>query len=152
MIDVVYLDMDGVIADFDSRYDALFERDGSRFLECFTMFVENREFEKLKPMPEYKRLIDYCDENFTHVYILTSVFSNTFAPDIIQQKLNWLKDNDIRLPMIPVANASLKATFANENSLLIDDSLNNCTDWFEEGGHAIRHLNTSLTIEQIKTL
>ena len=61
----IYLDMDGVIADFDKRYQELFkittkeaERD-KKWIQFFDKFIQDRHFATLDLMPEAIELMDY---------------------------------------------------------------------------------------------
>ena len=61
----IYLDMDGVIADFDKRYEELIkittkesERD-KKWVQFFDKFIQDRHFATLDLMPEAIELMDY---------------------------------------------------------------------------------------------
>jgi hypothetical protein len=77
----LYLDMDGVIANFEKRYIELFNespgssRDRKQFSNNWTVFIEGKNFETLDWWPGGPELITYLGKNFPNS---TSNCSNAF--------------------------------------------------------------------------
>ena len=143
----IYLDMDGVIADFDKRYIELFnittkqsERD-KKWVQFFDKFIEERHFATLDLMPEAIELMDYLKSTGIPIIILSSTSSEKRDDKIRPQKMEWLKKHKIDFPVILVPGARLKKDYATPDSILIDDTSKNIDDWRREGGIGILYEN-----------
>jgi len=141
----IYLDMDGVIADFDKRYEELFkittkesERD-KKWVQFFDKFIQDRHFATLDLMPEAIELMDYLKGTGIPITILSSTSSDKRDAAIRPQKMEWLSKHKIDLPVILVPGARLKKDYATPDSILIDDTTKNIDDWRREGGIGILH-------------
>jgi len=139
----IYLDMDGVIADFDKRYQELFkistkeaERD-KKWVQFFNQFIQDRHFATLDLMPEAIELMDYLKGTGIPITILSSTSSEKRDGEIRPQKMEWLKKHKIDFPVILVPGAHLKKDYATPDSILIDDTSKNIDDWRREGGVGI---------------
>jgi phosphoglycolate phosphatase-like HAD superfamily hydrolase len=139
----IYLDMDGVIADFDKRYVELYkvstkesERD-KNWRQFFKKFIEDGHFATLELMPEAIELMDYLKSTGIPITILSSTSSETRDSLIRPQKMEWLKKHKIDFPVILVPGAHLKKDYATPDSILIDDTNKNIDDWRREGGIGI---------------
>ena len=134
----IYLDMDGVIADFDKRYQELFkittkeaERD-KKWIQFFDKFIQDRHFATLE-------LMDYLKGTGIPITILSSTSSDKRDPLIRPQKMEWLSKHKIDFPVILVPGAHLKKDYATPNCILIDDTAKNIDGWRREGGIGILH-------------
>ena len=139
----IYLDMDGVIADFDKRYQELFnittkqsERD-KKWVQFFNQFIQDRHFATLDLMPEAIELMDYLKSTGIPIIILSSTSSEKRDGEIRPQKMEWLKKHKIDFPVILVPGAHLKKDYATPDSILIDDTSKNIDDWRRESGVGI---------------
>lgn len=138
----LYLDMDGVVADFHKEYFKL-DTSGAFDRKKFRSAVmEYKIFEDLDPMPNASVLLRYVASlRGVKIEMLTSM--GTFDPvqgaAAREQKLNWLRKHSINYPANFVRTKSEKAKYATPRSILIDDSIG-CIEPFEKaGGHAILH-------------
>jgi hypothetical protein len=139
----IYLDMDGVIADFDKRYIELFnittkqsERD-KKWVQFFDKFIEERHFATLDLMPEAIELMDYLKSTGIPIIILSSTSSENRDGKIRPQKMEWLNKHKIDFPVILVPGAHLKKDYAKPDSILIDDTNKNIDEWRRAGGIGI---------------
>jgi hypothetical protein len=139
----LYLDLDGVIADFDKKYKELFnivpseaERN-KKFEPFFNEFIDKQSFATLDLMPNAIELMDYLRQTGIPIEILSSTSSERRDAQIRPQKMKWLKDHEIEFPVILVPGARLKQTYATPDSILIDDTPKNITQWQEAGGIGI---------------
>lgn len=152
----IYLDMDGVIADFDKRYKELYKiapRDADTyktFDKFFTMFIADREFAKLDLMPDALTLINYLRSLPMPTEILSSTSSEKRDAEIREQKIDWLKKHNIEFPVNLVPGKRLKRTYAQPDYLLIDDTSQNIDQWRTDGGIGILHTDALTTIGILK--
>lgn len=159
MITTLYLDMDGVIADFASSYKRIqFDGDDK---DKFKFAVLNKYiFANLEPMPNCFNLINGIESlrktyNFS-IQMLTSCNSEIHTDmhtAAMIQKNTWLLRNKIFYPPKFVQNFAEKAKFGNRNSVLIDDR-EDCIDFFGERGFAILHQDDYWldTIDELKLI
>ena len=147
----LYLDMDGVLCNFDKAYRAFDpqKEDRKKFRESVMTY---KIFEDLEFMPDTQELLNYvCKLDGINIEILTSM--GTY--DAIQgnharsQKLYWLNKYNIPYKANFVRSKQEKANYANERAILVDDSIGCITPFAAKGGHAIHHSKSSDTIQQI---
>jgi phosphoglycolate phosphatase-like HAD superfamily hydrolase len=147
----LYLDMDGVLCNFDKAYRALDpeKADRKKFREAvFTYKI----FEDLEFMPDAQELLNFVSklENI-NIEILTSMgtYDEQQGSQAKYQKMHWLNKHNI--PYIPnfVRAKQEKANFAHDRAILVDDSIGCITPFAAKGGHAIHHSRSSDSIQQI---
>jgi hypothetical protein len=152
----IYLDMDGVIADFDKRYKARYKMEpreaekNKEFDKFFTQFIDDGEFATLDLMPDAMELINYLRSLKVPTEILSSSASEKRDPQIRPQKMEWLKKHNIEFPAIIVPGKRHKKDYSNKNTLLIDDTQVNIDQWRREGGIGILHTDALTTINILK--
>jgi beta-phosphoglucomutase-like phosphatase (HAD superfamily) len=155
-ISKIYLDMDGVIADFDRRYKELYkiypsEADTYKVFDgFFTQFIADEQFAKLDLLPDAVELIEYLKTLSIPTEILSSTSSERRDTDIRKQKLEWLDKHDITFPVNLVPGKRFKKDYSNPNVLLIDDTSVNIDQWRKEGGIGILHSDTVTTLNILK--
>ena len=152
----IYLDMDGVIADFNKRYKALYKmepkeaEDKKEFYKFFDEFIATKQFATLDLMPDAVTLLNYLSKLNVPTEILSSTASEKRDADIRAQKLMWLQTNNIGFKVNLVPGKRLKKDFSNANSILIDDTPVNIDQWRREGGVGILHTDALTTIGILK--
>ena len=152
----IYLDMDGVIADFNKRYKELYKIEPKEadtyktFDKFFTMFIAERQFATLNLMPDAMELINYLRSLKVTTEILSSTSSEKRDAEIREQKIEWLKNHNIEFPVNLVPGKRFKRDFSNSNSLLIDDTSQNIDQWRVEGGIGILYTDAITTIGILK--
>lgn len=154
----IYLDMDGVVADFMKSYKPI--QTANNVLDYskhdFTLFqktIANTElFLNLEPMPDAQVLLDgivrFTKEYGLDVEMLTSVGTEdpTLGNKVASEKSRWLAKNGIPYKPNFVTKKRLKALYATPRSILIDDSWG-CLDPFHNaGGHSIFHASAVETL------
>lgn len=136
----LYLDMDGVLADFHKAYRQLDPNleDRKKFRQAV---MEYRIFEDLDFMPNTQMLLNHVSKLNLHIEILTSM--GTFDPfqgaSAKEQKLLWLTKHNIPYKANFVRSKEEKAQYATPHSILIDDSAGCINPFNAKGGHGILH-------------
>jgi hypothetical protein len=157
-IETLYIDMDGVIADFSKRYKEKFRatpeetrsKGKKEFNEFFKKFIEDGEFSTLDLMPDAKELLHFVNQFDVNKEILSSTARPENHGMIAPQKQMWLNKHNIEFPVNLVPGKRFKRDFSNENSLLIDDTSQNIDQWRVEGGIGILHTDAMTTIGILK--
>jgi 5'(3')-deoxyribonucleotidase len=147
----LYLDMDGVLCNFDKAYRAYDpeKTDRKRFRQAV---MDYHIFEDLEFMPDAQELLNYVSKlNDLRVEILTSM--GTF--DVVQgnaakyQKMKWLDSKNIPYRANFVRSKEEKAKYATPSSILIDDSIGCVKPFNVAGGTGILHTTSRESIEQL---
>jgi len=148
---MLYLDMDGVLADFNKeyiKYDPNKE-DRKKFRSAV---IDHKIFEKLDFMPDTQQLLNHVSKlsNVT-VEILTSMGTRDpfQAQEAKHQKLRWLDKHNIPYKANFVHSKQEKANYAGSTSILIDDSIGCISPYIEAGGHGILHVNAPDSIRML---
>jgi hypothetical protein len=158
----IYVDMDGVVADFDQRFRDLAGMGPKEFEEkygknAFWDFIDEGNnklvfWVGIPPMSDAKQLIDYVSKY--NYEMLT-------APSLKKQSLMgkglWMKNQTNKglfpsKPKVNYRNASNKKDFAAPNHILIDDREDTINSWNAAGGIGILHTSAANTINQLKKL
>ncbi len=155
-ISMIYVDMDGVIADFSKRYKEKFKvtpeetRNNKEFGGFFKKFIDDKEFQTLDMMGDTFILLGFLDK----LPIEKQILSSTARPDshdaIAPQKQKWLDTRRINYKANFVPGKSLKYKFATPDSIIIDDTKSVIDDWNKAGGIGILHTDAISTIAMLK--
>lgn len=162
MKQVVLLDMDGVLANFEKRYFSIGLNRPDDHVNFYDAVMNHKIFEELEWMPSgrefYNELVNLCSDYGVQIDICSSL--NSFRPNAMleaaRQKKLWLRKEECGNHVMHfVSCGEEKAKFAKgRHNILIDDSVNNCNRFYDFGGTAILHkdqsyLKTLLTLENI---
>jgi len=159
----IYLDMDGVICDFHSRYREMFKyeaggegyenkRDKKEFSKNWKEFVLTSQFENLDWYPGGIELLEFIKTVNVHVEILSSSGGIQNHTEVRDQKISWLRKNGIFFPVNIVPGRRVKKYFALHSHVLIDDTKDVIDDFNEAGGIGILHKDVTETINRLKEL
>lgn len=144
--------MDGVLSDFDKR----FEEFGG---------MSPQQFEKEKGKDQFWNLIDKQvgvkfwagmpwmsdgKELWNHIkqYNPTLLSAPSRENESRLGKRIWVKNNIPGTPLI-LAAAEKKKNYARKNAILIDDRVSNINDWNNAGGIGILHTSTATTLDKL---
>jgi len=150
----LYLDMDGVLADFNKKF-ATIKGDSEDRIRFRDAVMRHHIFEDLEFMPDAQELLNHVAKlHNIHIEILTSL--GTFDPiqgaEAKRQKLLWLNKHGITYKPNFVRTKTEKAQYATETSILIDDSVGCISPFIRKGGHGILHTNASESISILDSL
>jgi hypothetical protein len=152
----IFVDMDGVLSDFEGRYRDLFntepgEKRDDKFSERWRILVDEEHFASFDLFSGAAKLIDYLDSKVSIQKAILSSTGGFIDHDAISdQKREWLWAFGIEYPAIFVPGKQYKPGYADADSLLIDDTLSIIKNFQNAGGHAIHHTNVDETISFIE--
>lgn len=155
----IFVDMDGVLTDFDKRYFELFNmpslylREQGRhkdYRKNWKHFVETKQFETLEMNEGAANLIVFLNSIKAEKAILSSTAGFEYYNEISEQKRNWLTKMGINWPYIFTPGKKFKKAFAASNTVLIDDTITNINDFNLAGGYGIMHTDANITIGLVK--
>jgi hypothetical protein len=152
----IYVDMDGVLANFEKRYIELFHespgesRAEKEFSENWTTFIEGKNFETLEWWPGGPELVTYLVQNVPaeSIEFLTSSGGNKFHDQVVIQKHKWIETFNLpeQWKVNVVAGRKKKAEFATPDSILIDDTEDVIQAFRAAGGIGIHHKDIGNTL------
>lgn len=151
----IYCDLDGVLADFDKRFEYFAGMSPSeyenafgtkKFWELIDEKVGVRFWTGIPWMSDGKTLWDYIKP---HNPILLSAPSRNDASKI--GKRLWVKRNMPGTKLI-LASRENKQNYSDKSNILIDDRLDTIEEWQSRGGIGIHHTSAASTISQLKKL
>jgi hypothetical protein len=138
---MIYVDMDGVVADFDSAILKLFGEDGlEKKADQFwkRTCVDAQVFRAMDPIREGIAMVLSLIEWGHQVCFMTSTGGMPHHVDIAKQKLDWLHANGLgALPVAFCMNTEGKGRFAKDQAVLIDDRQKVIDAWNRNGGRGI---------------
>ena len=158
MIEKIYLDMDGVLTNFESRWAELFGgpsevvRNRKNYNDEWPQFVERRAFETLDWFPGGQELLKYIQSKNVTVEILSSSGGARFHFEVVEQKDFWLRTHGIFYKINIVPGRKFKAEYAKPNIVLIDDTKEIIDSFNKAGGIGILHRDVNITIETLESL
>lgn len=137
MIPVIYLDLDGVVANFKKEMRRMSPDDFDDF-NFRAAVKDNKIFEKLELMPNANKLLTFIGSlKNVKVEILTSVgIANDpmHKARVIKQKTKWLKENEIEYKPNFVERMIYKGDYATPYSILVDDTTRAIDSFNKAGG------------------
>jgi hypothetical protein len=155
----LYLDMDGVLCNFEKRFtelygeDALGSRDRKNFTTNWPNFIMDGNFENLEWFPGGKELLDFIqNETDWEVEILSSSGGEKFHSEVAAQKVMWLCDKGIPYKANIVPGRKHKTAYATPETILIDDTEDIIVNFNAAGGLGILHKDINDTLAKLRTL
>lgn len=142
----VYVDMDGVLADFFGQWAKLDHKDHYKDIDNpeakLALVREHPDFWiKLPVLQNAGKLMGYIKKNFGHYHICSSPLAGD--PNCEPQKRAWVKKHLSSFPPDSVIITENKAAYATQAdgtpNILIDDFGKNVAAWEAAGGIAIKH-------------
>jgi 5'-nucleotidase len=142
---MIFLDMDGVLADFDGGFQKKFGVHPDYYREnkkgMWDLIHSDEEF--FTTLPQVAGAVSFYEEvRFGYqlpIAILTACPHSAYE-DVARQKKLWIRNNLRYPPMVlPTYGSETKTHFMqDEGDILIDDWGKNCKAWEDAGGRAIK--------------
>lgn len=153
----IYLDMDGVFADFDRYVYELTKKHPWDFAKKDYLWKwiiadinkGNEPFAHFREIKGSHKLFDYVKPY--NPKFLTST-GHTKPVEIGNQKKKWIDKRYPGTPVITTTASKLKAQYAAPNAVLIDDRAKSIDPWVEAGGIGILFKNPEQAIQELKDL
>lgn len=153
---LIFLDMDGVIANYEKMIFELYEKHvvantkGDWWAESI---FKHKIFENLELMPGAEKLIDVVLNSGLDVEILSSAGWGPTRDEACRQKRTWLENHDLGyLPVTFTTNKLEKSNYALASSILIDDHLECINPFIDKGGCGILHKDADTTINTLNSI
>lgn len=135
----IYIDMDGVVADFDQSIVNIFgEEYSGKIADKFwkQTCVEAEVFRQMPPIPEGVKMVEAIRAK-NEICFMTSTGGMPHHVDIAKQKLDWLHKHGFgEHPVAFCMNTRGKGLYAKPGASLIDDRVKVCDAWVDGGGIA----------------
>ena len=151
--------MDGVLTNFEKRYDELFgirpaeqmERT-THFWRYFETFILGGNFRTLEKHPTANQLLEFVAKMNVPVEILTSSGGEKHHEQVCEDKLAWLATNGITYKANIVPGGSKKAALAQPWHILVDDTQHVVDKYRAAGGTAVLHYDIDVTLKELAAL
>ena len=154
----IYCDMDGVLTDFESRFDHYSgmtpkeyesKYGTAGFWNLIDVEVGVKFWAGMPWMPQGQKLWNFISPYNPDLLTSPSRDNNSRLGKNI-----WVKNHLNPKPKVIFAYSKDKQRYANENSILIDDKKSNINEWAASGGIAIRCKDGDVTtvINKLKEL
>jgi len=151
-ISCIYLDMDGVIADFVKRYKELYRMEpkeaekSKKFDSFFNEFIATNQFATLDLMPGAMDGVTFLRKLNVPTQMLSSTANEARYDDISKQKMIWLQTHGITFTPNFVPGKKHKYKYAAPDKIIIDDTESVIEDWRKAGGIGILHKDWPTTL------
>jgi len=146
----LYLDLDGVLADFEAHVRTLFGRAPSAMtLDEMWRLAERAPgfFEAMPKMPDADELWAFCQPFRPH--ILTGLPRGDWAE---VQKRRWVEAHLGGHVPVTTCMARDKCDYAAPGDVLVDDTTRYEHRWVARGGIFVRHTSAAASIEALRAL
>lgn len=165
----IFIDMDGVVADFDqgaaqalkvsSQELSRVKSAGRWGKNHWDRLVEEypRLYRILPKMPKADIMMDlamkFRDELNWELRMLTAVPKDNDVPDAFRDKIDWMAEHYPNIPVWFGPYSRDKAHHCRSGDILVDDRKDNCESWRAAGGLAIRVTDDyDLALEQLNSV
>lgn len=147
----LYVDLDGVLSDFDRHYNNLFGIKATKQDDNVDWkLVREREgfYYDMPPMPD----LPYLWSSIAHLFpvILTGVPDS--VPEAPDNKRSWVERHLGKEVEVICCPSKEKYVYCNTGDILIDDWDKYRHLWIDAGGVWITHVSAKDTVEELKRL
>lgn len=147
----LYIDLDGVMADFDRYFLESFGVQSSTLDDPTMWKWINAHGNFFSSLPPCEGAIDFFNSvKHLNPIILTACPKTNYAVAAVQKRAWVYKHLDPDTMVVPMLGGKNKALFMHRpGDILIDDFEKNCVSWREHGGLAIQHRDFNRTKSQV---
>jgi hypothetical protein len=149
----IYLDLDGVFADFKTRFREIvkFEYDVDPAGAWARLDQVDHLFLTLEPFPEAKQMFNSIINTGVPCKMLTALPRTTGKlKTAAADKAEWVARHlSPEIEVICTDGWRGKRLYGKSDAILIDDMQRNIDDWREGGGIGIRHTDPADTLMQL---
>lgn len=146
----IFVDMDGVLADFDSHYEAVFgakpDKDADN-VDWQRVCGRRGFYCELEPMPDMRNLWSYI--YYYRPVILSGIPAS--VPEAAYNKQAWV-DWHLTGTKVIFCRSRDKANYCRPGDVLIDDWEKYKDRWLAAGGRWITHTNALTTIQRLQEI
>ena len=148
----LFLDMDGVLANFDDRYEKIFGVQTNKLTKDewdsnWEKWVESKAFENLDWFKGARDLFEFARElketgQIDRLEILSASGGQPFHDRVAKQKTLWLKSHGLfkHLDAVNIVESGLiKGEYAHHRTILIDDTRHVIRNFRNCGGIGLLH-------------
>ena len=154
MVSKIFLDVDGVLADFRGQCERYNCIEGTKVDWNVIHSAGPKFWEEIDWTAEGKQVLDYLKKLTTELEIELYILTAVRAQDGKVGRMNWLRKN-VGLDkhhLLIVNGGKEKTYYAEPDALLIDDYEKNIHEWQAAGGTAIHHKNAEDTLRQLREM
>ncbi|AMB48339.1 hypothetical protein [Methylobacterium sp. AMS5] len=139
----LYLDLDGVMADFDAHFPALFGVDHKSMLDNDMWAKITGHGTYFRDMPVCPGALEFYRQIADMEPIILTACPRSDYQRVALQKREWVREHlGANVTVLPVMGGKNKPLFMHApGDILIDDWDRNCDAWTAMGGIAIQHEN-----------
>lgn len=147
----IYIDLDGVLADFDYFFPTLFGVNHKDLLDedMWKYILDHPSY--FRDMPMCKGAKDFYEEiKYLNPIVLTACPKSAYQKTAVQ-KVEWSREHlSPDITVLPVMGAKNKWLFMHKKGdILIDDQKRNIDDWNNAGGIGILHYDFYTTYAEL---
>jgi 5'(3')-deoxyribonucleotidase len=153
----LYLDMDGVVADFDEYAARTLDLPPSQGIypdDKWQKLAENKRiYRDLIKTPYADQLVEECKDlaltKEYDLYFLTAVPKGNDIQWAFYDKVIWAQTNFPGIPVMFGPYSKDKWRHCSAGDILIDDRSSNIDEWRSAGGIAIHHIGLDTTLYEL---
>ena len=150
----LYIDLDGVMADFDKYFFDTFGDESHKLDDKSLWKLINGHGNFFRNLPLMQGALEFF-RSVEHlpVSILTACPKSNYTTAAVQKR-QWVYEHLSKdVTVIPMMGGKNKCLFMHSpGDVLIDDFEKNCIPWREHGGIAIQHKNFDSTMSQVANI
>ena len=156
---IIYVDLDGVLADFEGHFQKISNLNADsvsddELWKIIGGYGKAKFFSELPWMPGGRELWSFATQNFLQVKILSALGKSDLQDkQTTEGKRMWLNKNIPSLredDIILVQNKHKKKQYARGGSIIIDDTEVVIQEWTRKGGIGILHKTATETIGKLR--